>query len=397
MKSAKSFSNYLVISYIFLIVLVFLYSFTQIDLSLTFSRITFLRNLVKSFQYIGYFNRPLSTYFYCALLIFLFGFYTFFLYFAYLKKIDKHFLWKIVIITAVILTFSYNAFSYDLFNYIFDAKIITHYFQNPYMHKALDYPHDPMLSFMHWTQRTYPYGPVWLLLTVPLSFLGLQLFLPTVFLFKAVASLSYLGTAYFLGKIVKRFFPEKELFSIIFFALNPLVILESLVSAHNDIVMVFLAVISLYLLLSRRYMVSILLFLASIGIKFATVFLAPVYIGILFLQIKKKHINWKEITLSILIFMSIALVVVTMRTNFQPWYLLYILPFAAFLSFEYYIFLPSIILSFFALLTYVPFLYLGNWDKPVPQILTDVYIIGLIASAISVTIFFFSKLFLKKM
>lgn len=162
----------------------FFYSFTQIDLGLVISRYPIFYQFEKSFQYIGYFNRPLSTLFYLLLLVLLFGFYVLFLKMAAKKKITKQFVWKLAIVAAVVLSFSYSAFSYDIFNYIFDAKIVTHYYQNPYAHKALDYPMEPMLAFMHWTHRMYPYGPVWLAVTVPLSFLGLQLFLPTFFLFK---------------------------------------------------------------------------------------------------------------------------------------------------------------------------------------------------------------------
>src|SRR5258705_3372112 len=193
----------LFIVYVITLVALFLYSFAQIDLSLTFSRIDFLRQLVSSFQYIGYFNRPLSTFIYIFLLVLLFNLYLGFLVMAYTKQISKKLVWKLLIVTTVVLAFSYNAFSYDLFNYIFDAEIITHYQQNPYIHKALDFPGDPMLSFMRWTHRVYPYGPVWLGLTVPLSYAGLGFFLPTFFLFKALAAAAFLGTLKFVGKIFK--------------------------------------------------------------------------------------------------------------------------------------------------------------------------------------------------
>jgi hypothetical protein len=170
--------------YVLTLLGLFLYSFTQIDLSLTFSRIDILRNIVSSFQWVGYFNRPLSTFIYIFLLVSLFNFYLGFIVMAYTKQISKKFVWKLIFITTAILTLSYNAFSYDLFNYIFDAKIITHYQQNPYLHKALDFPGDPMLSFMRWTHRMYPYGPIWLGLTVPLSFIGFGFFLTTFFIFK---------------------------------------------------------------------------------------------------------------------------------------------------------------------------------------------------------------------
>ena len=241
--------NLLIIVYLVSVFGLFLYSFTQVDLNLTLSQLSIWQVLQKYFQNIGYFQRPLSTILYVFIVLLLFLFYFFLLRVARTVRIRK--IWKLVLVTTVILTFSYNAFSYDLFNYIFDAKIVTYYHQNPYEHKALDYPGDPMLSFMHWTHRLYPYGPTWLGLTVPLS-IGIKFFLPTFFLFKILMSLSFLGTVFFIGKILQKLSSKDELFGVAFFALNPLVIVESLVSAHNDIVMMFFAIWALYLLMSKK-------------------------------------------------------------------------------------------------------------------------------------------------
>lgn len=391
MKKLINSGKVIYISFSVSLIAFFLYSFTQIDLGLTFSRIGFLRSLVRSFQEIGYFQRPLSTQLYISFLIIFHLFYFFFLYLASQKKINIKKAWTLILTAAAVLVFSYNAYSYDLFNYMFDAKIITHYQQNPYLHKALDFPGDPMLSFMHWTHRVYPYGPVWLALTVPLSFIGFNFFLPTFFLFKLLMAGSFLGTAYYIGKILKKISPVNEVWGTIFFALNPLIIIESLVSAHLDIVMLFFAVWSLYQLTNKKYIPALILLAISIGIKFATAALLPVFLIIIFLQLKNKKINWNLIFFSSLILMTGTVIYATQRTNFQPWYLPEALFIAVFLSKNYIVFLPSVIISFFALLNYAPYLYLGNWDPPVPQILSNLNLISYITSAIAIVIYFFAR------
>ncbi len=364
---------FIIFCYLIVIIALFLYSFTQIDLSLTLTEISWWQGIQKFFQNIGYFNRPLSAFFYLTITTFLFVLYILFLILAKRNKLSYKAVWGLVIFTSVLLTFSYNAFSYDLFNYMFDARIITNYQQNPYLHKALDYPGDPMLSFMHWTHRTYPYGPSWLILTVPLSFIGGNFFLFTFFMFKAISSLSYLGTAYFISKILKKVNTENALLGLVFFAFNPLVIIEGLVSAHNDMAMIFFAVFSLYLLLNSQKIFSFLGFLFSIGIKFATVFMIPAYI---YFFIKKKI---DKRFFKILFFsMFIPLIFVTIRTNYQPWYLLYILPFASLAPQKKYTMGAGIILAFFSLIQYIPFLYTGNWDKPIPQILFYITVSGFV-------------------
>jgi hypothetical protein len=263
------------ILFILFVVFLFLYSFTQIDLSLTLSRSPLWIPVQDFFKAIGYFKRPLSTQLYLAIFFGLSLLYVFLLYGAHEKKITNKQAFFLIGVTVMILLFSYNAFSYDLFNYIFDAKVITYYHENPYLKRALDYPHDPLLSFMHWTHRTYPYGPGWLLLTVPLSFAGLQYFLPTFFLYKIVIALSFLGCVYYLYKI-SHFLDEKHaLFPVIFFACNPFVLIESLVSSHNDIVMMFFALFSLWFLVQSKYKNSVFALLLSISSKFATALLLP--------------------------------------------------------------------------------------------------------------------------
>ncbi len=363
------------LGYLIIIVAFFFYSFTQVDLNLTLSQASWWKTVQNFFQHIGYFNRPLSSVLYVILVLFLFIFYILFIKLAQKNRINIKNLWIIILVMTGILTFSYNAFSYDLFNYIFDTKIITFYHQNPYIHKALDYMGDPMLSFMRWTHRTYPYGPIWLILTTPLSFLGFNFFLPTFFLFKIFNSLYFLGTAYFISKILKRVSPSLENLGVVLFALNPLVIIESLISSHNDTSMMFFAVLSVYLLIENKKLKSLLSLLFSIGIKFATVFLIPAY---LYYLLKHKSENFSpDKFLNFIFFVMFApLILATIRTTFQPWYLLYIIPFASLIPKKNYAISANIILAFFAVIQYVPFLYRGDWNRPVPDILMWITILG---------------------
>lgn len=373
---------------------VFLYSFTQIDLSLALSRNESLQEIVRLFQQIGYFQRPLSTFIYILLLLLLFGFYITFLWFAHRKKMSEKYAWSLVIAAIILLTFSYNAFSYDLFNYIFDAKIVTNYGQNPYIHKALDFSTDPMLSFMRWTHRVFPYGPVWLGITVPLSFVGFGYFIPTFLLFKLLMSASYFGSVYLIGKIIESLAHEKKIFGIIFFGLSPLILIEALVSAHIDIVMTVFALGALYYLIQKKYIFSYIGLIISIGIKFVTGFLLPLFIFIHIMQKKKKDIQWGFYFTCILLFLLVGTVIQTQQSgNFQPWYLILPLAFAVFIATRYYIIIPAIIISFAALINYVPYLYVGNWDKPIPQMLYDINLLSYsLAFFITTAVFFYRQL-----
>jgi hypothetical protein len=354
--------KYYFIGYVLSVIGLFLYSFTQVDLSLTLSRASIYQYIEKGFQYIGFFNRPLSSLFYILILLFLFIFYALILIKINKDKISRKTLWVIILITTGILTFSYNAFSYDLFNYIFDAKIFTHYGLNPYSFMALDFPKDPMLSFMHWTHRTYPYGPIWLGLTIPVSFLGLNYFLPTFFLFKILVSASFIGTVFYIEKILNSVAPKKALFNIAFFALNPLLLIEVLVSSHNDMPMMFFAILAIYLAIKHRWLLGFFVLVLSALTKQVTVFLIVPYVLFWGMTFLRKKFSEAILIKSFVLFIILGFIYVLTKIEVQPWYFLWIFTLVSLLNLNKFIilFVNGIIVGL--LLRYLPFIYYGNWD-----------------------------------
>lgn len=371
--------KFLVIGWISTAFLLLAYSFTQVDLSLTLTQLSVWQVIQSAFQQIGYFQRPLSLIIYLVVFGLLFALYLFTLDQVKKRKISRKQLYLIIIAVSGILFLSYNAFSYDLFNYIFDAKVFTFYFQDPYFHKALDFPEDPMLSFMHWTHRAYPYGPVWLGITIPLSFIGQNIFLLTFYLFKFLSFAAFVFSAFLIERIAKKI-SINALFAVTVFSLNPLVLSESLVSSHNDIVMVAFALFSIMLFFEGKLAKSFFWLAVSIGVKFATVFMIPAF---LFKKILK--LNNENFFLILSISMLAPIILASIRTNFQPWYLLFVLPFTALVSERSYVFIPTIVITISSILYYVPFIYLGNWDPPIPSYL-NLLIIASITVSIVITI-----------
>jgi hypothetical protein len=285
---------------------------------------------------------------------------------VYLKRISIKQVWITIALAGGILAFSYNAFSYDLFNYIFDAKIITHYHQNPYIHKALDFPGDPMLSFMQWTHRTYPYGPLWLGLTLPISYIGSNIFLLTFFLFKFLLVGCYIGSSFLIWKINQKILPQYANFNLVLFALNPLVIIETLVSSHNDTAMILFALLGVYLFFIGKKIFSLLFIFLSAMIKIPTLaLLAPVLLS--YIPMKEKLSNERYVWGLILTSVAALLYVLT-KLEMQPWYFLWILPLACIIKPNKYTLSLIIGFSLGLLLRYTPFIYSGDWNGLAPQV-----------------------------
>jgi hypothetical protein len=311
-----------------------LYSYSLIDLNLTlfnFPQWDMFRSIIIQ---LGYFHRDYSSGIYVAFVIVLFVFHYYFL------KQKRYGPVKIAGLTAVILFLSYPFLSHDFFNYMFDAKIVTQYHMNPYLKKPLDFPADDWLRFMHWTHRSYPYGPTFLPLTLIPSFLGFGKFIVTYVLFKAFFLSLYVAAVYYLSKLQKRWG--------MIVATSPLVLMEGLVSLHNDVVAVSLGLIGIYFLYTGKTVVARMLFIVSGGIKYLTMPL---------ILLQKKNMQITKLVfaaiLGLVVYLSFSL-------EIQPWYFL-----SLFLLLPYYETFLELLQPFFfgLLLSYYPYVRFGGWDS----------------------------------
>lgn len=294
-------------------------------------------------------------------IVFLCLLFAHFILFPKILKKEKEII-TFILITCGILIFAYPAMlSFDIFNYIATAKVAFLYRENPYIIMPVDILNEPMLRFLHAGNKTALYGPVWITITFIPLFLGISNFFLILLMFKLVAILGYFGIIWILWKF------NKDIKNVLLFAFNPLVVFELCVSGHNDGIMIFFALTSIYLLKSRKIFWSICLLIGSVGIKFATVFLIPVYIFVL-IQILINHpINWKKIFLLFTISMFAIFALSPLREEMYSWYAIWFLPFV-YLSNNRILLWISNGLSLGLLFRYIPFMYLGTYFGPTPII-----------------------------
>ncbi|OGG02333.1 hypothetical protein A2W14_03930 [Candidatus Gottesmanbacteria bacterium RBG_16_37_8] len=347
-----------VIFYSLLVLAFSIYSYSQIDLNLTLSANRLYQEFQKQLIYLGYYNRPLSAAIYFLLIVLMFIFYFHIL---RLSKVKKFPLVKLIFIllglNIVIAVISYPALSHDFFNYLFDARIVTRYHLNPYQYKALDFPADLWIRFMHWTHRTYPYGPLWLAVTLPFSFLGFGKFVLTLVLFKVMFLIFYLSNIFLIWKISNNKANNSPVLPVLLYAFNPLIIIETLVSPHNENVMLFFLLLSIYFLqVKKSHLKSLISLLASVGIKFVTLVLLPLFF------LKKLSLNLQLFLKLSLLLLMIPLIMEIFYRQAYPWYFIPLIGIAVLIPSE---FIGKIIiaLSFGALLRYIPYLYSGTYSS----------------------------------
>ena len=193
-------------------------------------------------------------------------------------------------------------------------------------------------------------------------------------------------------KISGKLFPEDRLFHLSFWALNPLVLIEGLVSSHNDMPMIFLTLSSIYLFILRKRALSLVSYVLSVGVKYSTAFLLPVALWLSYLEKKKKPIDWNNVFIALTSLSVLAMLLASIRTNFQPWYLLPPLSFATFISKRPYVLVPSLVLSIAGVLVYAAYVYLTDYNKDYPTTVSNIEAAGFaLAALLTVVIAMFGK------
>ena len=241
--------------------------------------------------------------------------------------------------------------SNDIFNYIATAKVLFTYHENPYIIMPIEFTGDPLLKFMHAANKTALYGFVWILLTGIPFVLGFSNIFLTLFSFKLFITIFYLLTIYYIGKITK------QKLSMILFGLNPLVLIETMVSGHNDIVMMFFALVSLWVFLKRESLKGIVLLLLSIFIKYASGILVPLY---LYMYITKHYEMRKMLTLAA-VSMFCIFFLSSIREEIYPWYAIWFLIFVVLIPQKRVLLTLSILFSFSLLFRYIPYMFFGTY------------------------------------
>lgn len=339
--------------YIVIAVALLLFSYTQVDLNLTLSRASVVQTMQKAFQYVGYYQRPTATILYAAILIGLFGLYGAILIQAKKGVLKLRTVWHLIFSVAGILVLAYPAaFSYDFFNYLFTAKTVLVYHQNPYTVTPLQFAAiDPWTNFMRWTHLSSAYTPFWIVLSLVPYLFGLGYFISVLFSMKLMIAGFYLLACWGLVKAMEVIAPKQKVYGLVVFALNPLILIESLVSGHNDIVLAAFALLAVGMLVRKAYGAAWIFLALSVASKLMTLVLVPVF------WLKRT----KEWMLGV---MLLALLLVLIRREFLPWYWVWVMPFVALNAQYRKLVVFSAVVSFGLVASYAPFFFFGEYSVP---------------------------------
>lgn len=291
-----------------------------------------------------------------------------------------------VMLLGLPLLFSYNALSHDVFNYIFNAKMVLVYNQDPHLSTATQFPEDTWTRFMHNTHTPAPYGYGWTMLSLIPYMLGLGKFTLTWLIFRATGYLALPFLLILLSKLAKELRLPFKLKDVALVFLHPLLLVEIISNSHNDLWMLIPAVASFWVLFALRKNISVAislsmtLFILSASTKFATLLLLPLWAAAVWTVVgtgvkKDLPLTIRRFTdlcahlmtanISFLASVALFLPLVTLRSQlFHPWYLVWSLIWLPMVKVRWW-HAWVLSLSISSLFRYIPWMLAGGFSPEI--------------------------------
>jgi hypothetical protein len=167
----------------------------------------------------------------------------------------------------------------DLFGYLVKAHLLTDLGRNPLEDAPLEAPLDPLVLTYSGPYADQPsaYGPAWTLLSAPATW-GRGDVAGGLLYLKGLATAAYLGSAWLLERLLRRLRSVHALLGLYLFAWNPLVLLLAVGDGHNDMVMMALALVAVWLLLEERWVPAFGALALSVWTKYISALLLPLFL-----------------------------------------------------------------------------------------------------------------------
>jgi hypothetical protein len=192
----------------------------------------------------------------------------------------RYLIYSTVLLGSVCLFFPVVTSS-DVFSYIAYGRMEVIYHLNPLAAIPAVLHGDPVLGYVYWKDQPSAYGPTWVIITGflqwLLGFTGSDGILRMLFTLRLLGLSAHLGSTLLiwsisgqLQRITGVIAPEKRMRAALAFAWNPLLLFEACVNAHNDAVLLFLILLTLWLLLRRPQMSLKWLLPAAVVLALAT-------------------------------------------------------------------------------------------------------------------------------
>ena len=177
----------------------------------------------------------------------------------------------VVALAHVVFLLAPPLLSQDVFSYIAYARLGVEHDLNPYEHAPVDIPGDAVYPYAGSKTATSAYGPLFTLMTYPLSPLGV----PAAFwILKAIAAAASLALVAVVWRTAERL-GRDPLPAALFVGLNPLTLVHVVGGAHNEAYVVLLTMLGVLAWAGARAAAGGALATVATGVKASAGLVVP--------------------------------------------------------------------------------------------------------------------------
>ena len=156
--------------------------------------------------------------------------------------------WAAILLLTALFTAAPPLFSADVFSYLDYARLGVLHDVNPYLHGAATVPGDPVTPFVGWHDVASPYGPLFTLASYPLALLGVP---AALWILKLTAGAAALGALALVERLAQRRGLD-PVAALALVGLNPVWLVFAVGGAHNDLLVMVLALAGMLLAQESR-------------------------------------------------------------------------------------------------------------------------------------------------
>ena len=214
----------------------------------------------------------------------------------------------LTILLCVLLTVIPPLVSKDVFSNIFYSKIATRYHDNPYVITPQRFTGDQLMAYLslNWKNTAIVYGPLHTYFSMLLNLAAGEGITANIFVFKGAMALFHLLNTLLVWLMLGFLAPRRQRFGTMLYAWNPIALIIGVGGGHNDMMMMTLVLLALYLLVKGKRWPGYVVLCLSVLIKYISIILVVALVIFLLSRRENAAEKLRDLALYLVVFLCIA-------------------------------------------------------------------------------------------
>jgi hypothetical protein len=202
-------------------------------------------------------------------------------------------IWLGMVASSCIYIFTPASTSNDIGSYASYGQLLIIHHANPYFIPPAAYPQDPTYHSVYWKHVVSIYGPVWTVISSLLALLSDTSNIGYLTSFRLFACVAHLLNTLLVAAILRAMgcSPRTIALGTLLYAWNPLVLLESCLGGHNDVLMITFILLGILLSVRtersdrngfRGYVLPLVVFTLAVLVKLGAIPIVVFFVVMLF-------------------------------------------------------------------------------------------------------------------